>query len=143
MPHAREILAGVVLSAALAAAPVATACGTDSDCAAEGGSYRIAVPADAARGAEVGAIVYLHGYQASGAQAMGFAALRDMADRLGVALIAPNGEGGTWGLPRVFASRRDDVAFVTGAIEDAVARFPIDADRILLTGFSLGGSMAW
>lgn len=142
MTHLRIVLSALLAAASMA--PIAAdACGADSDCTIGTGTYRVAMPAGHGDGDMVGAIVYLHGYQSSGAQAMDFDALREVADRLGVALIAPDGRDGTWGLPDVFASRRDDVGFVTEAIDDAISRFPIDADRILVTGFSLGGSMAW
>lgn len=141
MPHRLPALALIVAFLLAPGAP-ATACGADSDCAVADGDYRIALPEDAGAG-PVGAIVYLHGYQGSPQGVMGFAALRETATRLGVALIAPRGEDGTWGLPGVFDARRDDVAFINAAIDDAVARFPVDPARIVISGFSLGGSMTW
>ncbi len=133
----------LALALVVALAAPGRACGSETDCAVAGGGYRIAMPEGAMADGEVGAIVYLHGYRGTPEGVMGFEALRETADRLGVALIAPRGEDGSWGLPGVFGARRDDVAFVDAVVEDAVARFPIDRERIVISGFSLGGSMTW
>jgi polyhydroxybutyrate depolymerase len=136
----------VVVAAALAAwlaAPAARACGATTDCRIATGDYRILLPEPARRAASHGAIVYLHGYRGSPDEIMKFDALRQVAEDLGVAVIAPRGLDGEWGLPEVQKAPRDDIAFVRAVVDDAVARFAIDAQRILVTGFSLGASMTW
>ncbi len=135
-------LAPLALAVPLLAFPaLAHACGANSDCAVEGGDYRIALPDGAGEG--LGAIVFLHGSDGSPEDIMGFAALRDVTDRLGVALIVPRGINGSWRLPEAIPGPRDDVAFVDRVIADAEGRFPIDPDRIMIAGFSLGASMTW
>jgi len=142
----RPLLAAFALLLAVQALP-ARACGPESDCTAGGGGYRIAMPPLAA--SAPGAIVYLHGWQGTPDGVMRFAALRDMADRLGIALIAPRGTDKRWLLPGAFTAAgegweaRDDIAYVNAIVADAVARFGLDPDRIVISGFSLGGSMAW
>lgn len=131
-------------TAALFLAPaLARACGPDSDCLVEGGDYRVALPDGGSAAAALGAIVFLHGSDGSPEDIMGFAALRDVADRLGVALIVPRGINGAWQLPGAVPGPRDDVAFVDRVIDDAESRFPIDPDRIMVAGFSLGASLTW
>jgi polyhydroxybutyrate depolymerase len=132
------LAAGLLLSAPAAA----VACGAESDCVVAGGAYRILTPPERAEPA-LGAIVYLHGYQGSPEDTMRFGALRDMARELGVALIAPRGVEGRWNLPGVFGAGRDDVAFIRAVADDAVVRFGLDPARIVVSGFSLGASMAW
>lgn len=137
------LVTGAFLFSCLLPLASANACGETSDCAVETGTYRVRMPESANASNKVGAIVYLHGWQGTPEGVMKFTAMRNMADRLGVALILPRGQGKSWGLPRAFAGRRDDVAFVRSVVDDAITRLPIDRDRIMVTGFSLGGSMTW
>lgn len=132
----RRVLALV----ALLAGGAAGACGPDSECTVAGGGYRVALPAEP-RGA--GAILYLHGYRGTPEEVMGFAALRAVARDLGLALIAPRGEDMSWNLPGAFPGGRDDVGFLVAVADDAAARFGLDRRRMLVAGFSVGGSMAW
>lgn len=132
-----------VLAILLLACGPALACGVETDCALEGGDYRIALPAQGADGGPLGAIVFLHGWQGSPEDVMRFAALRGVADRLRVALIAPRGVEKSWSLPGAFPARRDDVAFLRAVVRDATARFAVDPERVMISGFSVGGSMTW
>jgi polyhydroxybutyrate depolymerase len=136
-----RILGLALLASVTFGAGAALACGADSDCLVEGGDYRAALPPEA--GDKLGAIVFLHGSDGSPEDIMGFAALREVTDRLGVALIVPRGINGAWRLPEAYPGPRDDVAFIDRVVADAEARFPIDPDRIMIAGFSLGASMAW
>lgn len=118
------------------------ACGSDSDCNVEGGSYRVHLP-PAFSGNRPGAIVYFHGYQQTARDAMEDKDLIAVSDRLGVALVAPNGEGKTWSFPSSPFHLRDDFAFVHQVIDDVVRRFSIDRRRMIGAGFSQGASMTW
>lgn len=131
-----------VVSFMLLGQGTAIACGAQSDCTVNGGNYRIAMPA-APEAARPGAIVYLHGWQGTPEGVMRFAALRGVANDLGVALIAPRGEGKSWNLPGVRPGGRADIAFIERVAADATERFNLDAERFMVAGFSLGGSMAW
>lgn len=135
----------LLLFAALAAMTggQVAACGADTDCTVAGGSYRIALPETGGGEASGGAIIFLHGYGGSPEDVMGFAALRDVAERLDVALVAPRGEDKSWNLPGAMSGERDDVAFIDGVARDAVSRFRVDPNRILVSGFSVGASMVW
>ncbi|MEM7424232.1 MAG: polyhydroxybutyrate depolymerase, partial [Pseudomonadota bacterium] len=65
----------------------------------------------------------------------------------GYVVIAPNGKkrpGSKWGpgwafIPQ-FPPHRDDLAFTREVIADAQTRFSIDRARVLMTGYSIGGS---
>jgi len=127
---------------ARAAAP----CGTpEGVCSVEGGSYRLVLPEG---DGPHPALLYLHGWGASAA-----AALRDR-ERLetvlarGYALILPQGVARAGRTQRDWAIRdrgvhpRDDIAFFEAVLGDAAAR-GVDRARVLLAGFSRGGSMVW
>lgn len=85
--------------------------------AAHAGSYLIALPqrpgvtasttsstlgdagatgGDTPATARLGALVYMHGWQGTARGVIRFAALRKVATRYGLALIAPTGRGKTW-----------------------------------------------
>lgn len=141
--HFLRLVSGMLLLWVASPLSVVRACGVASDCDVPGGSYRIAMPARADAEHKVGAIVYIHGYQGSPEGVMEYTALRDVADRLGVALIAPRGLNKSWSLPGAFRQRRDEVAFIRAVVDDAVAHGRIDSSRIMISGFSVGGSMTW
>jgi polyhydroxybutyrate depolymerase len=141
MRRGNPLLCGAALAfALLVSTGVARACGTDADCAVANGSYRVALPPDPAG---KGAVVYLHGYRGTPEDAMRFGALRAVAAELDVALIAPRGEETSWNLPGAMPGGRDDVAFIRSVADDAAARFGLDRSRMMVAGFSVGGSMTW
>ncbi len=127
----------------MASTAAAAACGPKSRCAVEGGYYHIRMPANATAETPVGAIVYFHGYRGSAAGVMANKSLARAAGELSVALVAPHGDGKTWSFPGSPSQRRDEMAFVDEVLDDAIARFPVDPDRLMATGFSIGGTMNW
>jgi polyhydroxybutyrate depolymerase len=106
-------------------------------------------------------VLDLHGSSSSGLQQMAGDGIRAVADANGFAVIAPNGavpfnpapgfSGWAWNIPGVPlvgttiyppAGTRDEIAFLSHAI-DAVADVAcIDARRVYATGVSGGGRMA-
>lgn len=135
----------LIFLAALLAAPVVQACGADSDCAVGERSYRISLPEGAE--APVGAVLWAHGYRGSAAGVMRNGSLRKMVHAQGLALIALNGEGGTWDLPygpRTYDSTgAAEFDYVERVIADATARFSLDPARLVASGFSAGGMVVW
>lgn len=128
-------------------APIAQACGADTDCMVGDRSYRIAMPKDHEGQTPVGALIWTHGYQGTAAGAMRNGSLRKMVSDAGLALIAVQGVNGSWDLPygpRTFASTgAAEFAYFDAVIDDAAGRFPIDRNRIIASGFSAGGMMVW
>ncbi|TAJ27950.1 alpha/beta fold hydrolase [Bosea sp. (in: a-proteobacteria)] len=115
----------------------------DDGCLVESGRYRILLPANIPASARIGAILFFHGYGGSAQDVVSDAALASVARRLGAALVAPDGIGRSWSFPGSPASSRDEFAFVAQVLADVTARFPIDPQRIVASGFSQGGSMVW
>lgn len=112
-------------------------------CLVESGKYRIILPARASKEHRSGAIMYFHGWQGSAEETISDRSLAAAAERLGVALIAPDGMGRTWSYPGSPGHYRDEFAFVAQVLDDVERRFPIDASKIMASGFSQGGSMVW
>ena len=146
-------LAAILLAAALLLLPPAPSraesCGAPAEpaCEVPQGAYRIALPAGVE---QPPAMVFLHGWGGSADGIMANAAMIDALVRRGYALIAPDGivppgmaGRRTWDVLRRPAHPRDDVAFLRDVIEHAADRHGVDSDRILLAGFSNGGTMVW
>lgn len=143
-----RMLTGLV--AALLAAPAAAGaadCGAEIPCRTENGTYHIALP-DGWQGGP--AVIYLHGYGGSGAKVIADGGFTGAFTARGYAVIAPGGLPWQQGKPTDWSVRdgwntypRNDTAFLREVLADAGARAGVDPDRVLLAGFSRGGSMVW
>ncbi len=109
------------------------------------GSYHIVLP-DGATG-QVPALMFLHGAGGSGASAVRPGGMARAALERGYAVIGPNGLDRPgrfrtgWSFHPDRPAQRDEMAFLTGVRDDAARRFGIDPSRVILAGFSIGGSM--
>lgn len=143
-PVLAGLLAGSLMMAAQAAEVDRSgpACGVELPCMVASGSYRIRLPQHP-MGTRIGAIVYFHGYQGTATETVADPGLAAVAERLGVALVAPDGIGRSWSFPGSPARNRDEFTFVGQVLDDVTARFPIDPGRVMASGFSQGGSLVW
>lgn len=131
--------------------PADASCGGAALCTVTGeagealGAYLIRQPEGAASAAPRGrpAILFMHGWRSSPQAVMRVAGLRSLADEIGAVLIAPEGLAQTWSYPGSPSQRRDEFAFFEALRRDVIARHGVDPERILVSGFSMGGSMAW
>lgn len=148
---APAVLVRAALLPMLVLAAPALACGPDSDCSLPGDrTYRLYVPGGL--DGPAGAVFHAHGYRCSADGAMDNAALRAMADRLGMVLVAMNADADDWNLAHRPAEPAQEEAreygYVAAVIEDVAARVAaqgvaLDRDRLIATGFSAGGMMTW
>lgn len=129
----------------VASATVAQAkCGDIGDaCEVDEGAYLIALP----DGDIKGSIMFLHGFGGSGKGSVGQSWVKDALAR-GYAVIGPDGTvrytgrpARRWSFHPDWPAQRDEVAFLTSVRDDAAERFDLDADKMVLGGFSIGGSM--
>jgi len=120
-------------------------CGApDQPCEIEGGTYHAVAP----EGEAIGALMFLHGWGSSGKGSLRMRGMVKTFTEAGYAVITPNGtprngrSGGRWLFRPGWPGPRDDFAFLQDVKQDAAARFGFPAERVLLSGFSIGGSMA-
>ena len=135
-------LSAAFLSGAFAVSS-ASACATDTPCNVELGEYFIATP-DATTDS---AVIFIHGFGGSGKGVFRNTGLTNAVLDRGYMLAAPSGlkmpnrNGGSWSFHPERTERRDEIAFITSVRDDLIDNHGIDPDKILLTGFSIGGSM--
>lgn len=137
----------VVFLACMFAASGAFACGPDTDCVIGDRHYRISLPDTYDGVAPVGAIVFAHGYRGSARGVMRNKNMRQTVSDMGLALIAVKSLDEDWVLPNAPSHMESDgseeFAYFEDVLDDASARFAIDRDRVMMTGFSAGGMMVW
>jgi polyhydroxybutyrate depolymerase len=139
-----RLAAGAALAATASVAPRAgEACGRDSDCALGDRSFRIALPEG---GKPRGAVIFAHGHRGSADRVMSNPALAALTDRLGVAFVAAQGEGGTWNTPNnPGAGRRqgDELAYFDALSDTLRDQYAIPPERTIVSGFSSGAMLVW
>lgn len=126
-------------------------CGADDTepCTVAKGTYHALLPEASASGPEaMPAVVFLHGYGASGAATLRMRGMVQTFLRSGYAVIAPDGQVASadgkrrsWSVIPDMGGQRDEVSFILDVADDAATRFDLDRSRMMLAGFSLGGSM--
>ncbi|CAD0186434.1 putative hydrolase [Ruegeria sp. THAF57] len=146
-----RLLWGIV-AVILPLASIATA--QDQDCGEEGNpcqvgqlTYRVVLP-EVPQNAP--SVIYLHGYAATADSAVKRPNLTTAFIERGIAVIVPNGQADVgnpkvldWGVHDGHRWPRDDLKALDDIKADAVGRFGLDGARILLAGYSRGGSMVW
>jgi polyhydroxybutyrate depolymerase len=135
--------------AAAASVPASTALadcnGATEACKLPNGTYHIVLPEGAT--GPVPAIMLVHGYGGEGLGTIRNKGMVNLMLQRGYAVIAPdgqprdNGDGRTWDFHPERPSTRDEVDFLIAVADDAAAKYGLDRDRMLLAGFSIGGSM--
>lgn len=97
-------------------------------------------------------LVVLHGYGVDGAIQAAYLRLGPAADEAGMLLVAPDGTPGPDGQRYWSATDAccgpdegapDDVAYLTGIIDEVAERYAVDPRRVFLVGHSNGGFMAF
>lgn len=133
-----------IASLMICAATLAQACGgADDACETESGTYHISRPDNVDGPLPV--VMFLHGYGGHGMASQNNQVVGQNMRARGYAVISPNALMGqratSWNFHPEFNNGRDEAAFFTEVLTDAASRNDLDMDRVLLAGFSLGGSM--
>lgn len=148
MPAGRRHLAvPAAMLLMMATAAAAEDCGGETACTVEGGQYFVLAP-EAAEGRPP-VLLFFHGWGSSGDDVLRNPVIRDAALGRGFVLLAPQGlvppgrKNRGWSHQGSPQQLRDEVAFVHRVLDDLARRVAYDRGRILVSGFSQGGSMAW
>ncbi|WP_300058987.1 PHB depolymerase family esterase [uncultured Roseobacter sp.] len=120
--------------------PATPACMDDVPCVLGDRSYHLKLPDDWDGTTPLPVMLHFHGWQRTGALPVKHQRISGATRRRGVLLLAPNGLRKTWDF---WDSETEDVAFAAAVLEDAARRYPIDPERIYVSGYSFGSAMAW
>ena len=116
-------------------------CNAAGECTLESGrSYQVQLPDQWSDKDKMPLLIHFHGWGRTGKNVANNKKVAGAAKETGVVLLAPNGLGKSWSF---WNTPSRDVPFVEAMIEDAAKRFPIDRERIYVSGFSYGAAMAW
>ncbi|MCH2163924.1 MAG: prolyl oligopeptidase family serine peptidase [Marinovum sp.] len=143
MKHFGAAFAALLLISAIASP--AASCSDTTPCTVDEGNYFLDAP-DSVVG-KPPAIVFIHGWGGTGQGAMRNRGMVDAFLDRGYVVAAPsglprvNGKGGTWAFRPETRGPRDELTFITSVRDDLIATHNVDPDRIVLAGFSIGGSM--
>ena len=141
------------------AAPPATAAASTTTVVKETGSTELGPPARPAQlvapdevTAPAPLVVLLAGYGATGAVEDAYLGVSEQAASRGMYVLVPDGTVDASGKRFWDATQAccnftgppvDDVAYIGGLIDEAIAQRPIDPDRVYIFGHSNGGFMAY
>lgn len=126
-------------------------CGLDDNgCKIELGEYHIELPDRADPSVKIPAVLYFHGAGGSGKRSLKNREMVETFLRRGYAIIAPSGLkrpnsrfGPGWSFHPDRKKQRNELAFTKAMLDDASKKFNLDRDEVLMTGFSIGGSLTW
>ena len=135
--------AAALLGCGLFLSGAVSACPGPGYCEVAGGRYLALAPTGWNGTDPLGATIFFHGWQSSAEAFAGDAPFTQAFAQEGVMLVLPDGLNKTWAHQGSPSQARDELAFMDAVRADLLARWPIDPARLLVTGFSQGGSMVW
>lgn len=133
----RFVLSALCL--AFLAAPV-LACTGQVPCFVGDRSYHLRVPDTWDGVSPLPVLLHFHGWGRQGTLVVQHDRIVSGIVSEDVLVLAPNGLRNTWDFWR---EGSPDTEFALSVIEDAAMRYPIDRDRIIVSGYSWGSNMAW
>ena len=94
------------------------------------------------------AVLFFRSYGGSGSVVLRNDRVTGALNAAGYTVLAPNGLEGPngqsgWSFIPGRPERRDELAFASQVLDDAERRLGIDRGRVLVAGFSIGGSLTW
>lgn len=85
-------------------------------------------------------LLHFHGWGRRSPGVLRNRRVAEAAAENGALLLAPQGLGRSWSF---WSEDSRDSDFALAVLADAATRWPIDRDRLYVSGFSYGGAMAW
>lgn len=144
----RSMLQRVILILFLTSTPLTVAamgpwnaaCGLEEPCRLGARGYHVLPPDDWDGETALPVMMHFHGWQRQGALVIRHSRIASATRKRGVLLVAPNGIRKTWNF---WAPETADVGFAKAVLEDVARRYPIDRNRLYISGYSYGSAMAW
>ena len=131
------MLAMLLAAAAAQAAP----CGGDMPCRLDGRSYNVLVPEGWDGVTPLPVMMHFHAFLRRGRSVIHHPRVISATQPRGVLLVAPTARERAWRFWQ--DDPREDIAFADAVLADVARRWPVDRERIFISGFSFGAAMAW
>ena len=103
-------------------------------------SYHVREPDDWDGKEPLPVLLHFHGWGRQGDLVVKHDRIASGAVAEDMLLIAPNGLNRSWSFRQPGSA---DSSFAKAVLDDVAARYPIDPERILISGYSWGSNMAW
>ncbi len=136
----RQILLGVSILLGAIASPYANACTGQTACTLGDRSYHVREPAQWDGQSKLPVVIHFHGWGRQGTLVVRHSRIASGAVAKHALLVAPNGLNRTWAFYRPDSP---DTDFTNAILRDLSKRYPIDINRIIVSGYSWGANMAW
>ncbi|MCC6613796.1 MAG: prolyl oligopeptidase family serine peptidase [Anaerolineae bacterium] len=105
-------------------------------------THTLYLPAAAAEGERLPLLIALHGGGGTGPQFMDYSGFNEQAEAQGFIVVYPDGVGQQWHDGRDIANPTvDDVGYIATLMATLQRDYPIDLERVFVTGISNGGFM--
>ncbi|MEM1074853.1 MAG: polyhydroxybutyrate depolymerase [Pseudomonadota bacterium] len=132
-------LAAMLISAATALATPSCG-GVNAPCQLAERSYHLRAPDGWDGETALPVLLHFHGWMRQGDLVIRHERIASATRKRGVLLVAPNGIRKTWNF---WGNETEDVPFAASVLEDVARHYPIDRERIFVSGYSFGSAMAW
>lgn len=124
----------------LASPTFAETCHHDTPCTLGDRSYHVLEPEGWDGETPLPVLLHFHGWSRQGTVVVNHERIAGASTRRGVLLVAPNGLNKSWNF---WSAGTADVPFADAVLADVARRYPVDPERIYVSGYSYGGAMAW
>lgn len=124
----------------LIAAPAGADCLLDTPCEIGDRSYHLRLPDGWDGVTPMPVLLHFHGWGRQGDLIINHDRIASATRKRGVLLVAPNGLGRSWSF---WSEGSGDTDFAETVLAEVQARYPVDPDRIFVSGYSYGGAMSW
>lgn len=136
------LFAAIAFASTLSTGPSAAAsnCVAAVPCELGARSYHVLPPDNWDGTSSLPVLLHFHGWGRQGPLIMKHGRIAGATRERGVLLVAPNGNGRSWNF---WNADTDDVPFAQSVLDDVAKRWPVDPERIYVSGYSYGSAMAW
>lgn len=139
----------LVVAAAACAMGLLTGCAPDFGCGGlqdycevEGGRYLALAPRDLSEEEPAPVFIHYHGHRGNAQLLYEKDSFTEPMLASGALAIYVDSDGG-WGYSGGRDRGRDEIAFFDAILDDVLERFPVDRQAVIVSGYSVGGSMTW
>lgn len=105
--------------------------------------YRLFIPPAYSEGESLPLVFNFHGFGSNAIEQQLYSAMNLVADTAGFFICYPNGINAAWNVGWEFGSTADDVGFTEALLDDLIATYGIDPNRVYACGMSNGGFMSY